>query len=347
MKNDGSMRVRGSAIAIALSSLTIGAGLSGCGEEATAPPVEAAPLVGALEVPISLRLEQNAPPNAIRIEMTSSELRVDGTAVATFERGRPPASETAAEGLTSLRAPLTAAAATRHDATIIAHGTVPYGTWVRVIESLLAAGVNDLYFAVRASDGSPRMQWMPFLNPTTGPERGPVTFATAHRPWSDVTAAWSEMYDACRAGQYIDCDGAPATPLEGGEFQLTLWPRGQGMQLQFKRVAPEGEAAPAAPAAPRRTEMIEGVPAAAGAAPEEAPPPDTVGVFAFRATIATQSPSAISTTARPVCGSNACPTIIESDAETPVMRVLSLVGAAFPTGSAAPVLAFRHADWHD
>jgi hypothetical protein len=42
-----------------------------------------------------------------------------------------------------------------------------------------------------------------------------------------------------------------------------------------------------------------------------------------------------------VCGSRACGVVVISDPEQMSMRVLSLVAAAFPEGSAPPAVAFR------
>ena len=55
---------------------------------------------------------------------------------------------------------------------------------------------------------------------------------------------------------------------------------------------------------------------------------------------ATAAESAISDMMRPLCGSHACGGVVVADKETMTMRVLSLLGAAFPDGSAPPTLAF-------
>jgi hypothetical protein len=47
---------------------------------------------------------------------------------------------------------------------------------------------------------------------------------------------------------------------------------------------------------------------------------------------------------RPVCGASPCPLIVEADEETQTMRVLSLLGAVAPVGSAPPNVVFRLPD---
>jgi hypothetical protein len=322
--------------------------LAACGEEAPATPPELPPLVGALELPIAFRNDAPAPSGALRIEASMTELRLDGQQVYTgLSRGLVPDTESTSEGLTQLLTRIRAAPA-RSRAAITLMGTVPYETAVRIVQTLSTAGYRELAFAVHPPGSSPTtVGWLPVSNPQLAPSEGPYAFPGGARPWGDFTGHWAEMYDACRGGQYIDCDGSPNEPVPGGEFQLVLWSRGQGMQMRFNQInAPE-----AAPTGPAPVQMLEGVPAPQAAAEEAPPPPDTSGVFSFRAEEAThvvtneagaQVPSsAISATARPVCGAAPCSTLIEADAETPIMRVLSFVGAAFPNGSAQPVIAFR------
>jgi hypothetical protein len=330
--------------------LTSVALLAACGEQAPTTPPELPPLVGALELPLSFRNDAPAPSDALRIEASMTELRLDGQPVYTgLTRGTVPETERSAEGgLTQLLARVRAAPA-RSRAALTLLGTVPYATVVRVIETLNAAGYREYAFAVHPPGSSPTtIGWLGLSSPQIAPAQGPYAFPGGARPWSDFTAHWADMYDACRGGRYIDCDGAPSEPAQGGDLQIVLWSRGQGMQMRFNQI----NAPAAATARPAAVQMIEGVPAPRAAAPvEEGPPPDTSGVFTFRAEDATNlaagpggtqvASSGISATARPVCGATPCAAIVEADPETPIMRVLSFVGAAFPNGSAPPTLAFR------
>jgi hypothetical protein len=310
--------------------------LAACGSEAPPPEdPELPPIVGALEVPISLRNDGGTPSNALRIEINNTEMHVDGHRLYELTHGAPPASELTADGYTQLRQRVQAAPA-RGVAALTIHGIVPYGTFVHVLQTLLGAGYHEFAIAVRTPDGTPAMRWMTFSSPELAPEHGPVAFAGTERPWEDFTTHWSEIYDACREGHYIDCDGQPAVAAPGGHLQLVLWSRGQGMIARFNQTDVEDAGVPAAPT----VAMLPGVPQPQS--DEEPPPrPFTTGAFSWRADEATQADSAISTTIRPVCGSSVCPTLVEADEGTAFMRVASLLGAAFPSGSTAPRLAFR------
>lgn len=310
--------------------------LAACGGEA-APPEdpELPPLVGALEVPISLRNDATTPSNALRIEISNTALHVDGHALYELARGVPPAAELTAEGYTQLRTRIAAIPA-RGIAALTIHGIAPYGTFVHVLQTLIAAGYHEFAIAVRLPDGSPSIRWMTITSPEIAPDHGPVAFPGTERAWEDFTTHWSEVYDACRDGHYIDCDGTPAVAAPGGHLQLVLWSRGQGMILRFNQIDVLDGGVPAAPT----VAMLPGVPQPTS--DDEPPPrPFTTGAFSFRADEATQADSAISVTTRPVCAASVCPTLVEADEGTAFMRVASLIGAAFPSGSTAPRLAFR------
>jgi hypothetical protein len=294
-------------------------------------------MVGALEVPISLRNTDPTPSNALRIEISPTAMHVDSHALYDLTRGVPPAAELTPEGYTQLRTHLATSPA-RGIAALTIHGIVPYGTFLHTMQTLINAGYHEFAIAVRAPDGSPQLHWMTFSSPEIAPEHGPVSFPGTERNWEEFTSHWSEVYDACRDGHYIDCDGQPAVAAPGGHLQLVLWSRGQGMIVRFNQTDMLDAGVPAA--ATPTVAMLPGVPQPQ--ADDEPPPrPFTTGAFSFRADEATQADSAISTTTRPVCGAAVCPTLVEADDGTAFMRVASLIGAAFPSGSTSPRLAFR------
>lgn len=320
------------------ASLVLALSLVACGGE-SAPPEEPElpPLVGALEVPISLRTDGATPSNALRIEISPSAMHVDGHALYDLNRGEPPDSELTAQGYTQLRERVASLPA-RGTAALTIHGIVPYGTFVHVLETLLGAGYHEFAVAVRGTDATQaQIRWMTFSSPEIAPARGPVAFAGTERPWEDFTTHWAEVYDACRDGHYIDCDGQPTVAAPGGHLQVLLWARGDGMIIRFNQTDMEDAGVPAGPAP---VEMLPGVPQPTS--DEEPPPrPFTTGAFSFRADEATQADSAMSTTTRPVCAAAVCPTLVEADEGTAFMRVMSMIGAAFPSGSQAPRVAFR------
>lgn len=318
-----------------------------CGEQGPPPAAEQRPIVGVMEVPISLRNDGPPPSDAIQLQASPSELHVNGQRVLTLERGRIPAAEIGPEGVTKLRAAIAAAPA-RSRAQLVLHAMVGYGTLARSVQALTEAGYREVSIAVRPlTSGAPpaSMSWLALSAPRIAPAGAapvdPAQFGGTSRNWSDFTAHWQETYDACRAARYIDCDPVPLATPEDGLLQVTLWARGQGMQIRFQRIGPPVPD----PAQPRGPALIEGVRREPAGAGEEVPPtPDTDAVFTFRAEVATSADSGISQSMRPACGAAPCFTVLEADEETPVMRVVSFLGAAFPNGSAMPQLVLRLPD---
>ncbi len=335
-----SFRVFGVAISL---SFAVACG----GSEEQTQAVDSTPIVGLMELPIAHRNDGPAPGDAMYVEISPTELRLDHQPVFTLDRGRLADSEISPEGLTKLTTALRGAPA-RSRVAITTHSLVPYGTASRVVQSLLAAGYREMSFAVRphSPTGAPPSQasWLAISHPQIAQAgRGvldPETYGGGVLQWRHFVEHWSESYAACRAGSYVDCDPVPAAPAEGGFLQTVLWARGSGMQIRFNRVgAPLPAPAPGRPSAPA---LIEGVRAPSPTEGEEPPPdPSVSGAFAFRATVATEAQSPISNVMRPVCGASPCQVVVEADEETPMMRVLSFIGAAFPNGSMAPQIVFR------
>lgn len=333
-----------------LSSLAAAIAIACGGGEAEGPPIDTTPIVGVMEVPISFRNDGTAPTDALRIEANQRELRLESVPIYQLERGRIPAAEFTPDGPTKLTAAIHAAPA-RSRAAITFHAMVGYGTLARTIQALTQSGYREISIAVRPlTTGSPpaAVSWLPISSPLIGaagePHLDPATYGGGTRAWTDFQPAWEETYGACRAAGdrvYIDCDPVPLAFAEGGFLQVMLFARGQALQLHFLRVGGEPIPDPME-AAQRGPAMIEGVRRDVPGAGEEVPPtPDDDGVFSFRAEAATTAESPISAATRPVCGAQACQTVIEGDEETPVMRIVSFLGAAFPNGSTPPQLIFR------
>lgn len=315
------------------------------GSEGQTSLVDTRPIVGLMELPISHRNDAPAPSDAMHIEISPAELRLEHQPILTLVRGDVSRSEIAADGLTKLTTALRAAPA-RSRAAITAHSLVPYGTATQVVQSLVSAGYREMSFAVRphSPTGAAPTQanWLAMSNPQIAEAgRGllePASYGGGVLQWRHFVEHWAEAYQACRAGSYVDCDPLPPAPADGGFLQVVLWARGSGMQIRFNRVgAPLPE-----PARPSGPALIEGVRAPTPGEGEEAPPdPSVTGAFAFRAMVATEAESPISNVMRPVCGASPCQVVIEADEGTPMMRVLSFIGASFPNGSMAPQIIFR------
>ena len=63
--------------------------------------------------------------------------------------------------------------------------------------------------------------------------------------------------------------------------------------------------------------------------------------FQFRGREAVDPPSTITQVMQPLCGTRACGAVVSAESPTMMVRVVSLIGAAFADGTAAPTLAFE------
>lgn len=313
--------------------------LSACDEPPPEPELDTSVMVGPLELAISARSEGGDPTNALRIDVNQDLVRMEGVHVIELERGgRLPASELTNGLLAGLTSRIRTAPS-RSTVALTVHASVPYGTTVRIVQAALDAGYRNVSFAVRPPNPpSPTTTgWLNLTAPRVTGAHDDVTFMPP-RPWSDFADNWQEVYEQCRAGAYVDCGARPSVIATGGDLEMNLFTRGNGMVIRFFQVnAPD-----AGPVATGGPAMLDGVRAPGSGAPEEIPPPPaTDGAFSFRFQEASTAENHISLAMRPVCGAAACPLIVEADEETETMRVLSLIGAVAPTGATAPNVVFR------
>ena len=156
--------------------------------------------------------------------------------------------------------------------------------------------------------------------------------------WDSFGQVWEDAVDACQASQRGDCGYKPLAKAQGGKLDLMLRARGTGLALRFRQT---GVPTPTEAPKPvkKAAEMLDGIKGAPAA--EEVPPePSTEHVFTLRADQATVTPSPVSGIMKTMCGSQACPAVVDADTISMSGRVLSLVGAAFPDGSPEPNLAW-------
>ena len=331
------MNRRALALALLCSALAAGA-LVACGHEAPAPAEDMTPIVGLFEIPISRNNQGRAPTDATRVEISPTELRLNGTKILDLTAGRPAANEVSDHVITRLLEQIRGSAA-RSRASVKIHASVPYLTLVETLKTLESANLHELHIAVRTLGASPTEGWMVLHHWRVVPESDePTEFSSRPLPWSAFTDHWQAVYDACRAGQYIDCDGPYPTTAQGGTLAMDLWTRGQGMKVTFRQAgAPvEEEGAGGGP------ELIEGIaPAPVAADAEGESPPATEGAFNVRHQEAAAEESALSSLVAPVCANQACQVTVSADASGQSMRVISMVGAVFPNGTTEGEIAFQ------
>jgi biopolymer transport protein ExbD len=314
-------------------------------EEAAEGPK--APVLGVLELPVSLRTGDGKP-DGRKVDVGLTELRVDDATVLTLDGGKIVPADRAGDVAPKLKAALENPA--KSTIVLSAHSGLPYDTIALILSSAHAAGIRDLALSVRKAGGSTEGGWLVTKNFSVTPRTDEeVTLASVDpRKWDEMTAAWQAMHDACRAAETGSCAYVPTEPAKGGNLKIALHAAGQGVNLNFYRVGlspeqlAEEEKARTAAAAAAKEDVVQGRKKQTDVAEEiEAGPPATEALFQFRSQEALESPSALSETMRPLCGNKACGAVVSAESATLLVRVASLIGAAFPDGGAAPVLAFE------
>lgn len=321
-------------------ALLIAPSALGCDEEEEIQE-EPAPELGVMELPISLRNSDAAPNNAMRISISPNAMGADGAHLIDLEGGRVPEGELGGDAIiTKLQEKLRSGGSRRAGA-ITLHVNTPYETLTAVLSTLKANNIDTVGFEVRKPGGAGETGWMVLTNYAVEPaDDEPESFSVGQRRWNDLVESWQEVYEACRRDHYVDCDGKPFNPAEGGEMEISMFARGSALKVNFERFgisAEEDERAAAA--AKARPAMIEGVPSPVGEGEEEdMGPPVTDGTFTWRFRAATdEGLSPISGAFRPLCGAQPCGVVLTGDPDTLSMRLLSFLGAAFPNGTEAPI----------
>lgn len=336
-------------LSIAIGTLACCISLAACGDEEkpAAGETEKPPVLGVLELPVSLRTGDTAP-DGRKVEVGLTELRVDGATVLTLDGGKVLPADRSGDVAPKLKDALATPA--KSTMVLSAHSGLPYDTIALIMSSAHAAGIHDLALAVRKAGGSTDTGFAVYKNFTVTPKTDDEVALPSVAPhtWDEMTAAWQTMSDACRGAETGSCAYVPNEPAKGGNLKIQLYAAGQGVNLNFFRVGltpeqlAEEEKARTAAAAAAKEDIVQGRKKQTDVAEDlEAGPPASEALFQFRAQEALETPSALSETMRPLCGPKACGAVVSAESATILVRVASLIGAAFPDGGAAPVLAFE------
>jgi biopolymer transport protein ExbD len=324
--------------------------VAGCNHEAeAAKAAEAAgPPLGVLELPVSMRTGDKPPDNARKVEVTASELRVDDQVVLKLEGSRVPAAEQKDGVIPKLSAALANPA--RGRIALHALAALPYETAALVLNTASAAGMHQLSLRVRKPSGSTETGWLSVdafqMTPRTYDEV-PLQGVEAHT-WDEFAAAWQAMHDACRASQTATCPYVESNVAKGGKLKLVLFAAGSGVNVNVFRVgvSPEELAAEQqrrkAELAGKKEDAIQGRAKVTDVEKELAEgEPATEALFQFRAQEALDPPSAVSAVMQPLCGTKPCGAVVSAENNTMMVRVVSLIGAAYSEAASVPPLAFE------
>jgi hypothetical protein len=357
------MRFLTSSVAVSYRVLACIA-LGACGGDK--PATEAAPtgpIVGVLELPISLRSRGAAPSDFHDLEISPTDVHLGGQPLLTLAPGAWIApGDRQATLVPKLAAALSKTPHARLALTVAS--AIPYETVALLLATAKSAGVRSVSFKVRAPGSTSATGWISLdaldVRPKSKSDDEVAIAGVSKKPWSDFTSHWDDAQNACKASPTGSCAFKPTKVADGGDLKIVLHAAGQGVNVDFYRIGepPVAEPAPA-PEKPEgkhgkhakhagkqgkkhKPELIDGVQAPKDVADEaENAPPATEASFQFRAQEAVATPSAVSETLKPVCGAATCGVVIQADKSTLFVRVMSLLGAAFPDGTTAPFVVFE------
>jgi hypothetical protein len=320
-----------------------------CGKKEDAAAAPSGPIVGVLDLALSARNSGGAPSDAHEVELAANALNVGGLQVLTLTNGLFAPADQSGDLLPKLK---DAFAKTPHAKLVfIVSSSIPYSSAALVLSTAKAANIQSVAFKVRPPGSQTNTGYLTLDNFTVRPKTKndeDIAIAGAPtRPWSDFTSQWEAVQTACRAAPSGNCAFKPESIAEGGTLRTVLYAAGQGVNVAFFRV---GAPPPPPPAAEPEKPSKKGKGKAKSAkksknvdpvAEVEQAPPATEAAFQFRSQEAVAAASAVSETTRPVCGQTACGVVVQGEKSTLFVRMLSLIGAAFPDRTPAPIVAFE------
>jgi hypothetical protein len=296
-----------------------------------------------LSLPVSLRTGSPPPGNAHAVELAPNYVTVNGKRVLEFQGGEVPASEVSGDVVPKVKSALSSPS--KSALALEAHTNAPFINLLRVLASAQAAGIHNVSFKVRKLGGVADTGWMALNGFKVVKEtEDEVKFDTvASRPWNDFVAVWDEMYTGCRSGTSGVCVEKTVKVANGGNVQITLFGAGDGVNLKFDRMG--------GPSIEELTEALEALPPEERAEVLKGMPPEIIegymqlpfqqsGGFQFRSREAVIPKSPFSKALEPLCGKTSCGVVLKARKVTLTVRVLQMIGAAFPDGTPAPTIAF-------
>jgi hypothetical protein len=304
--------------------------------------------LGDLELPVSLRTGGTAPGAAARLEATDEQLRVDGQPVVELERGRV-ADADKRDGIIpkladKLRAPARQTLALRLQANL------PYETMALAINTAAQAGVHELAIQVRKTGASSETGWLTIPGFVTSAKADalPAIPGLSYMSWNAFTDQWQAVFDGCRSSKNGNCAYVNGNIADGGTLRTELFASGRGINVNFFRrgLTAEQEAEETTKReqqlAAKKEDFLQG-----RISREDLEElillghPSTYALFQFRYAEALSAPSALTKTIAPVCHAERCGIVVTSTNVTEVLKVVSMIGAAFPDGTPLPALAFE------
>ncbi|MDD9934923.1 MAG: hypothetical protein OXT09_15035 [Myxococcales bacterium] len=324
-----------------------------CSSEEKAEEAEAAgpdiPALGVGELPVALRTGDSQPSDSRAVEITPAGIRVDDKPLMALEGGKLPAAERKEGTIAKLKDAL--ASPSKSVLALSVHPSIHYDVLAAVLDTARGAGMRTVAFKVRKPNTT-EPGWLVAkdygMTPKTHSGTEVPIAGVDARKWDEFTAAWQAVYDACRGAQTGSCAYVQTHVAKGGNLKIVLQASGQGASLNFfqsgmdSAEVSEDEAKRKAEIAQKKEDFIQGRITKSDLEKELLEgPPATEALFQFRAREAQSSPSPVTDTLKPLCGSKACGAVVSGDPNTLSVRVIGLLGAAFADGTAPPSLVFE------
>jgi hypothetical protein len=324
----------------------------GCAAKEEAPGATAADETGRplsdMELPVSLRTGDPAPAGAIAVEATTEQLRIDGAPVLALEKGRVAKADANFE--TGVIPKLVDKLKGKSALALRLQANLPYETTALILSTAAKNGIFNAHFQVRKTGATPQTGWLNasgFVMSSRADDVPPINAAPA-QSWDAFTAKWEQVLDGCKTGKTANCAYVDDNFAIGGTLKIELFASGRGVNVDFYRRGltaeqeKDEEKKRLQYLSQKKEDFLQG-----RITHDDMVEilllgdPSTQALFQQRYGEALSAPSALTATMAPMCHSTKCGVVVAGELITPMLNVLSMMGAAFPDGSQAPAYAFE------
>jgi hypothetical protein len=337
-------------------SILVSYSAAGCsvfkGDDKAPPGASAADEVGRplndMELPVSLRKGDSQPTDAHQVEITTEQMRLGGTPVIALANGKVGDADKR-DGIipkleSALKSPSHATIALRMQANL------PYETLALILNTAKQAGVMNAAFQVREVGNSSKTGWLVadgYVMSSKADDM-PNIPSVAPKAWESFTGKWAQVTEACRTAPTGNCAYADSNFARGGSLKIELFSSGRGINIDFYQRGltaeqeKEEEKKRAKELAKKKEDFLQG-----RISHDDMVTflllgdPSTQALFQFRYQEALSAPSSLTGTMAPMCHTERCGVVVTADPISPMVRVVSMMGAAFPDGTTAPAYAFE------
>lgn len=319
-----------------LAFLVASLGLGACSKDAPEAPavVPAEERVRPIDLPSSRRSSDAIGSGAVAVLVAFDAIAIDGRDVLPLNRGALPAGTGDAAELPALAAALPAG---RTEAHVRLHAATKFATLLSLVATLRGKGFERIGFDVRTDAMAEHTGVFVPLSIDARPASSehfafPEPFG---RGWDVLTESWDDAYVACSGSPgSFDCSAVTENVAFGGDGEIALFRRGNGIILDFHRFNVGAQEGP-----PNPLDLMVGRNGRSRRRPTDAEAPASLASFGFRWESTTADPeSPLATVMKAIAGDQPLGIRVSADANSDAGQIVTLVGSAFPNGVAAPAI---------